>query len=87
MLLVNYTIVNIAEGKLKVNLPATFVNASATGSRDPKRHVVARERNETFRGFKIDLDKLDVYDTTPRSGMGVPRKTKLNMWISTGEGI
>jgi hypothetical protein len=32
MLLVDYT-VKIAEGKLKVNLPATLVNASVTGSR------------------------------------------------------
>ena len=49
----------------RVNLPATLVNAIATGSRDPKRQVVARETNETFRGFKIHLDTLGVYDTTP----------------------
>jgi len=42
-------------------------------SRDPKKQVAAREKNETFRGFKIDPD-TSVYDTTPGSEMGVPRE-------------
>jgi hypothetical protein len=62
MFIINYTIADIAEGKLLINLSITPVNAIVATIKDREERVIAREVNKTFSGIiKVDQSTLGVY--------------------------
>ena len=60
--IINYTIVDIAEGELLINLSITPINAIVVAIKDREEKVIAREVNKTFSGIiKVDQNTLSVY--------------------------